>query len=321
MSLRAPVYIVGAGCAHPERELTSVDLADRVPGLPAGWSEQHLGMTSRHVLGIDESVNDLTIAALSTALEHAHLTGDDLDMVLCGNVFPEQVVPASASFVARSINPDVIAFDVKAACASFIYALATSTALLDGRGLRRAAVCSGEHPTAYADYSDSRSCVFFGDAAGAVVVTTDEPARGAFEIVDIELNGDHEFPERVFVPRHGYFRSDGRYSFSQVCRLGSAAIRELFDRNDVDPDAIVGLAMHQASQHINDSVSEAIGVPVDRHWHNFEWAGNQSAAGVATAFASGWTRHRDVLRDGDHVLLAAVGGGYTGAAALLRWKM
>lgn len=320
MSLSRPVYVVGAGHAHPERELASTDLERIVPGVSEGWSEKHLGMTSRRVLGVEECVNDLLVEAVADALREAGWSGASLDAIVCGTVFPDQVVPASASYVARAHNPAAVAFDVSAACASFLYALSTAGGLLQTDGFRRAAICSGERPTAYADYTDPHSCLFFGDSAGAVVATTQEPADACFELVDIVLNGDHEHPEKVFVPRNGHFRSDARFSFATVLRLGSAAVRSVLERNDVPPSRVVGSVMHQASQRVLVELGDLVGVPLDRQWHNYDWAGNQSAAGVVTALSAGWKAHRAELRDGDHVVLASVGGGYTGAAALLRWK-
>ncbi len=320
MPLSRSVYVVGSGHAHPERELTSTDLERIVPGIAEGWSEKYLGMRARRVLGVEEQLTDLLADAVGDALDDVGWPGDSLDAIVCGSLFADQVLPASASYVARAHNPAAVAFDVRAACASFIYALSTATGLLQTDGFTRAAVCSGEHATAFADYTDPHSCVFFGDSAGAVLVTTDEPAEPSFEVVDIVLNGDHEYPEKVFTHSRGHFRSDGRYSFGQVMKLGSGAVRELLDRNDLGADAVTAVVVHQASRRVIEEISERIGVSVDLHWHNYEWAGNQSAAGVVTAFSAGWKQHRSELRDGDHVVLAAVGGGYVGGAALLRWK-
>jgi 3-oxoacyl-[acyl-carrier-protein] synthase-3 len=320
MPMPRPVHLVAAGHAHPDRVLTSAELERTVPGLASGWSEKYLGMHSRRVLGVEGRVSDLLVGAVDDALAEVGWTGDSLDAIVCGTVFPDQVVPGSASYAARVHNPSAVAFDVSAACASFIYALSTVGGLLQTDGFTRAAVCSAEHPTAYADYTDPRSCVFFGDAAGAVLCTTETPTVPSFEVVDIALNGDHEFPEKVFVPRNGTFRSDGRYSFAEVLRLGSDVIATLLERNDVDPGSIAGSVMHQASERVLEELSRHSGMPLERQWHNFEWAGNQSAAGVVTAFSAGWKQHHPHLVPGDHVVLAAVGGGYTGAAALLRWR-
>ena len=320
MPLSRSVHLVGSGHAHPERELTSADLERIVPGMAEGWSDKYLGMRSRRVLGIEEQINDLLTDAVGSALDDAGWDGDSLQAIVCGALYPDQVLPASASYVARTYNPHAVAFDVRAACAGFIYGLSVANGLLHMDDYRRVAVCAGDHPTAYADYTDPRSCVFFGDSAGAVLLTTDEPTAPSFEMVDLTLNGDHEFPEKVYTHRSGHFTSDGRYSFGQVMRLGSDSVATVLERNEVDPSTVAGFAFHQASRRVLEEISVHTGIPSQKHWHNYEWAGNQTAAGVVTAFSAGWKEHRGELRDGDHVVLAAVGGGYVGGAALLRWK-
>lgn len=304
---------------HPERVLTSSALESVVPGLSEGWSEKYLGMHSRRVLGVEEQINDLMVESVTAALTDAEWDGGSLDVIVSGSLYPDQVLPASASYVAQVHNPAAVAFDVRAACASFVYAISTATGLLQTDGYRRAVVCVGEHPTAYADYTDQQSCVFFGDSAGSILLTSEEPTVPCFEVVDVVLNGDHEYPEKVFTHRRGHFQSDGRYSFSQVMALGSGSILSVLDRNDLEPADVVGLAFHQASRRVLEEISTCTGVPVERHWHNYEWAGNQTAAGVLTAFSAGWQAHRAELTPGDHVVIAAVGGGYAGGAVLLRW--
>ena len=145
--------------------------------------------------------------------------------------------------------------------------------------------------------------------------------HGAFEVLGVELEGDAEFPERVYTHRAGHFRSDGRFSFEQVMRLSGIVVGRLFADHDVTAADLTAFAVHQASAKVVGSLAESVGVSIERSWQNYEWAGNQSASGVVTAFSAGWHAARPTLRDGDLVLLAAVGGGYTAGAALLRWTV
>ncbi|HET8929697.1 MAG TPA: hypothetical protein VFN21_03465, partial [Acidimicrobiales bacterium] len=267
MPLPLPVRLVGSGHVHPERELTSSTLERSVPGLYDGWSEKYLGMRSRRVLGINEQINELLIESATLALHAAGWRGDSLDAIVGGSLYPDQVLPASASYVAQAHSQSAVAFDVKAACAGFIYALSVANGLLQTGRYRRAAVCVGDHPTAYADYTDSHSSVFFGDAAGTVLLTTEEPAGACFEVMDVVLNGDHEYPEKVYTHRRGNFQSDGRYSFGRVMGLGTDAIKKVLDQNGVAASDVVGVAFHQASRRVLEEISVRTAIPVDRHWH------------------------------------------------------
>lgn len=313
-----PIVIVATGHSHGRIELSSGELESTVPGLTDGWSARHLGIRTRRVIPVHERITTYTSSAVRAALRRADWTGDSLDAIICGTSFPDQVNPASAAFVASDINPAALAFDVNAACASFLYGLAVARSLLATEAvLRRVAVCTAEHASAWADYTDSHSSVFWGDSGGAALVTN-EPLPG-FAVVDVELIGDHRFPEKVFTPRNGTFRSDGKFSFEQVVRLSTVSTKALLERNRLDVADLAAVVPHQSNARLFDAFSSSLGVSTDRFWSNVEWAGNQASSGLLTAFSAGWHARSTELLDGDHVLLVTVGAGYACGATLLRW--
>jgi 3-oxoacyl-[acyl-carrier-protein] synthase-3 len=185
--------------------------------------------------------------------------------------------------------------------------------------LHRVAVMAAERPTAWADYQDRESCIFWGDSAACVLLARG-PVSGSFDLVDVAVANDNEFPRKVNVPRDSTFRHDGRYSYQQVLRLSQECAGRVLGPAGVSATDLAAFVGHQSNVHLLGELGGRLGVPWDRQWHNVEWAGNQSAAGVASAFSGGWTEHRDGLVEGDHVLLTSVGGGYSGGAALLRWR-
>jgi 3-oxoacyl-[acyl-carrier-protein] synthase-3 len=318
----APLFLVSSGHAHPTHEISSEAFEAGIPGITPGWSRKHLGMESRRILGPQERAVDLAIAATRDAMAEVGWEVGSIDLVVGGSVFPDQIVPASASYVANACSPLAVAFDLNAACSTSLFALATAAGLFAiDDGIERAAVCTADHPTAWVDYTDPHSCVFFGDAGSAMLLARTPGENGAFELLGVELEGDAEFPERVYTHRAGHFRSDGRFSFAQVMRLSGIVGGRLLADHGVTPGDLTAFAVHQASERVITTLAENVGVSIDRSWQNYRWAGNQSASGVVTAFSEGWHAARPTLRDGDLVLLAAVGGGYTAGAALLRWTI
>jgi 3-oxoacyl-[acyl-carrier-protein] synthase-3 len=312
--------VIASGHAHPAGVLTNAELEATVPDLRDGWIQRVLGIEERRVLRGDETLLDLGHRALDDALARAGWAPESLDAVICGISFVEDVLPATASLVASGRSHHAIAFDVNAACASWLYSIVVARSLMaTDPGLQRVAVLAAEHPTAWADYGDRESCIFWGDSAACILLAR-EPVAGCFELVDAMAVNDNEFPFKVNVPRDSTFRHDGRYSYRQVLRLSTHAATTVLDRAGVAPSELAAFVGHQSNLHLLGELGERIGVPWEKQWHNVEWAGNQSAAGVATAFSGGWIDHREQLRDGDHVLLTSVGGGYSGGAALLRWR-
>lgn len=312
-------YIVASGHAHPERVVTSDGLARTVPGLEVGWSEARLGITERRMAASHEHIAGFAVSALRQALEHVGWSGSDLDAIICGTSFVDDLLPATASMIARDVSPSALAFDVNAACASVPYTLVLAESLLMTHDdIERIAVCVAERPTAWANYEDRDSCVFWGDSAGCVLLQ-----RGGdtgLRLAATALKNDSTFAEKVRVRRGGHFQHDGRYSRGQVIDLTEATCKQVLASEGIDPASVRVFVGHQSNIPLLRDIGERLGVPWDRQWHNVEWAGNQGGAGVLTALSAGLHANPGKLRRGDYVLVAAVGGGYSAGAVLLEWR-
>ena len=313
--------IVAGGHGHPTTVLDTHQLEAVLPNFESGWVGDRLGMKTRRVALPHERVADLGIDATAQALERAGWVGDDLDLIVCGASFLEDLMPSRASVVAQALNPHAVAFDVNAACSSALYAIAVAHSMMSvDPSLRRAAVCVVERPTASADYRDSRSSVFFGDSAACLLVErSEDSAETGFAIDVIAMLNDATNAEAVRVPRNGHFHHDNREAFRHVMNMGEQVALAALEGAAIGVDDVDFLVGHQANQSVLGSLGDRLGIPWEKQWHNFEWAGNQGAAGVLTAFCGEWYTHLDELTVGDRVMLNTVGSGYTGAAILLRW--
>lgn len=313
------IFVVGTGHAHPDKVLTSDALADEVGDLEAGWSEKHLGIDARRVLTDDERLWTLAISATRQALGVAGWDGEQLDAVICGTSFVDNLLPATASLVAQAVSAGAFAFDLNAACASGPYGLVVAESLMRTRAnLRRVAVCVAERPTAWADYSTRDSCVFWGDSAGCVLL--ERGGSSGLRLLGTAVRNEAEFADKVRVPRGGSFAHDGRYSRSRVVFLTRATCAEVLAGAGATGSDVRAFVGHQSNIPLLHQVGEELGVPWSRQWHNVEWAGNQGGAGALTALSAGMHEHGADLDAGDLILVAAVGGGYSAGAALLEWQ-
>jgi len=313
------LHLVASGHRHPDTVLGTDALEATLPNLRPGWTADRLGIETRRVALPHERVADLGAAALMDALERAGWESHQLDLVVCGASFLEALMPARASVIAEMVSPAALAFDVNAACSSFVYSLSVAASMLASEPtVNRAAVCVVERPTASADYSDAHSSVFFGDSAAAVLVQREAIERG-WLVVGLALSNDAVGSGAVTVPFRGHFRHDNRDALRHVVNMGEKVVAEVLAENGLSIDDISAVIGHQANTTVLGALGERLGVPWERQWHNFEWAGNQGAAGVATAFSEGWCDRSGELRPGDFVVLVSVGSGYTAGAVLLRW--
>lgn len=311
--------LVASGHSHPTTELATEHLEAVLPNVKGGWIAGRLGMSTRRVAAPHERMADHGITAVQDALGRAGWDASDLDLIVCGASFLEELMPARAAVIAEAVQPAAIAFDVNAACSSFLYALAVADALLQTRTeIRRAAVCVVERPTASADYRDSHSSVFFGDSAGCVLIEREHGEVG-FAVESLILLNDAIGCEDVRVPRHGHFHHDNSEAFRHVILMGAQSAKSAMHEAGVGVDDIRVVVGHQANEAVLRSLGDQVGIGWDRQWHNFEWAGNQGAGGVLTAFSQGWVERSSELHPDDRVMLNTVGSGYSAAAAVLRW--
>lgn len=312
------LFLVATGHRHGEVTITSEELDERF-GLADGWSQKYLGMSSRRRLPAGDDIAPLAIEAVHHALSRAGWSGRDLDLLVCGTAFVDQLLPPTSSRIASGVNPDVTCFDVNATCAGFPYAVAVAAAMATwDHSVERLAVCVAENTSAHADHDDPESSVFWGDAAGAAVFQRG-PRPGSFEVLGAELTNDSELPEFVKVPRRGYFHHDGPRAYKSVVRLSEVVGRRVLTLVGAEGTDVKVFVGHQSGTRLLADVARSLDIPVERQWQSAPWAGNQGGAGSLTALSHGWHEHGDTLDDGDLVLVACVGAGVTAGSVLLRW--
>lgn len=311
-------YLVAAGSRHGAEVISSADL-DAKFGLREGWSEKYLGMSERHRLRDGEDIAPLAVSAVQDALKRARWSGHDVDLIVCGTTFVDQPVPSTAARIASEINPVATNFDVNAACAGFPYALTIASSLsLWNSEYQKIAVCMAENISPYIDHDDSESSIFFGDSAGVALLQREKSSQ-SFEVVAAEIaNNSHE-PGVVHVERGGYFGHNGRVAYQYVVEMSTLVGKRVLDLVGATGKDVHRFVGHQSSTRLLKDVADSIGVPDGQQWTNVAWAGNQSGAGSLTAFSAGWQEYGSELSDGDLVLVASVGAGFTSGAVLLRW--
>ncbi|HKX46032.1 MAG TPA: ketoacyl-ACP synthase III, partial [Planctomycetota bacterium] len=301
----------------PRDVITNAELLERIDTTDE-WIVAHTGMRERRRAPADWDTSDLGADATRAALERTGWAGDDVDLLVCATSTPDRLIPATASFISKKLGIDPVAFDVNAACSSFVYGLAVVEGLMGRMGYQRAALCTAEKYTRVTDYTDRSTCIFFGDSAATVLLQTERPERG-LEVVDVTLENCNEGADYVTTFIGGYFWQDGRRVKEYALRSFEKSARDMLARHDLAIGDIRAFCGHQANLRVLEQVGAAIGLRPEQHWHNVAELGNQGAAGVATAFCTRLDEHRASLRDGDLFLLTVFGSGFTYASALLRW--
>jgi 3-oxoacyl-[acyl-carrier-protein] synthase III len=318
--------VLGCGSYLPSQVLTNADLALKVDTSDE-WIVQRTGIHERRIAAPGELTSHMATQAARSALAHARVEADSIDLIVLATSTPDNTFPASAVSVQADLGiTRGAAFDLQAVCSGFVYALATADALLKSGGFSRALVIGAETFSRLMDWTDRTTCVLFGDGAGAVVLDAQElpDSRESRGILITKLRSDGRHKSKLYVDGGpsstgtvGHLRMEGREVFRHAVAMITDVVEDAFNVTGYTADDIDWFIPHQANKRIIDGSAHKLGIApakvittVDRH-------GNTSAASIPLALADALAERR--IKRGDLLLLEAMGGGFTWGAALVRW--
>lgn len=322
--------ISGWGMSVPDRVVTNGDLAREIPGVDEDWIVRRSGILERRIAGPEETTSTLATEAARRALACAGVGAEEIDLVVVATCTPDRLIPSTAPLVQAALGATRAgAFDVNAACAGFLTALAAAEAMVRTGSVRRALVIGAEVMSRFVDRSDPKTSVLFGDGAGAVVIEQSEALAG---LLFLELGADGAAASLIEVPAGGSARPASaatiaagehaiRMNGPEVYRAAVRVMAQAAERAAARagfrvPDADL-LIMHQANQRIIDEVGARVGIAPDRVFSNVERYGNTSAASVPIALCE--AANTGLLRPGSRLMVSVVGAGLTWAAGVLLW--
>jgi len=318
--------IVGCGAYLPERILTNTELAKTV-NTSDEWIVTRTGIEKRHIAADGELTSDLAYEAAVAALRHAGLKIDDIDLIVLATATPDNTFPSTATQVQKRLGMTWgAAFDVQAVCSGFIFALAVADNFLRLGQAKGALVIGAETFSRILDWTDRRTCVLFGDGAGAVVLRAEEGALGSEKpgILSTHLHSDGRYRDLLYVDGGpsstqtvGHLRMSGREVFRHAVVNLSSVVHEALAANNLQPDDIDWIVPHQANKRILTSTAKKLGLPIERIIVTVQEHANTSAASIPLALTTAVTDGR--IQPGHLLLLEAMGGGFTWGSALARW--
>lgn len=322
MSLKT--VLRGCGAYLPEKTLTNDDLA-RMVDTSDEWIRERTGIRERHVASEGELSSDLATKAAARALNAAGLAAADIDLVIVATTTPDLTFPATAAIVQAKLGVgEGAAFDIQAVCTGFIYALATADKFLTSGQHRRALVIGAETFSRILDWKDRATCVLFGDGAGAFVIEAqDAEVAGPRGFMNSYLRCDGRLVDLLYVDggvsstgTAGHVRMQGNKVFREAVIRISQAMEQVAADAGINVRDIDWFVPHQANERIIQGVVKKLNLRQDQVISTIAGQGNTSAASIPLAYCAGVDDGR--IKEGDLVLLEAVGGGLTWGAALMR---
>lgn len=296
---------------HPEEIVTNADLG-RLVDTSDEWIVSRVGIRERRKAPKDMKVHVMGALAAKLALEGQPA----VDTVVCGLSVSDYHLPSTANLIARELEgcADAAAFDVRAACSSFVFGLHALRGLFALGDTRRALLVVPEAYTHVTDYKDRSTCILWGDAAFACLVTADAPAGLSFEVEDTFVGSRSQDALLVQAEIGGSFKQQGNAVHAFAIRKMTSVVETSLERRKLTVADLSWFIGHQANLAILERAAERLGIPPSKHLSNIEKFGNTGAAGAPSVLAQNVER----FSDGERIAVATVGSGLSWGGALLR---
>ncbi len=323
--------ITAVGKYVPEKVLTNKDL-EKMVDTSDEWITTRTGIKERRIAEDDQASSDLAAEAFKDMQARYNVDPEEIDMIIVPTVTPDMFFPSTAALIQGKIGAkNACGYDISAACSGFIYALEIASSHIKTGKYKKILVCGAEKMSSITDYEDRNTCILFGDAAGLVLM---EPSQDDNGIMDIDLHMDSVGTEYLYMKAGGskhpathetvvnkwhYVYQDGRpvykYAVSRMVKVGV----DMVNKHGYTGEDLTLFVPHQANQRIIEACAKRLKLRDDQVMSNIHKYANTTSATIPLGLSDAVEEGR--LKKGDLVLLTAFGGGFTWAAALIKWSI
>lgn len=318
-------YIKGTGSYTPPKILKN-DFFDAV-GSSDEWIFKNLGIRERRI-AVGEVTSDLATKAAINALEKAEISANEIDLIIVATSTPDRQAPSTACFVQEKIGaPHAVAFDISAVCSGGLYGLAIGSQFIQTGMYQNVLVIGADTFSSITDWTRKDS-VFFGDGAGAVVLSATTEDKG---FLDFKLHADGTGKLHFNIPAGGceipateetikqglhFFQMNGKEVYNTATKVLPEVIHEILDANQLKSEDIDWVIPHQPSIRILQKVAEEVNIPFEKVMTNMDKYANTSGGTIPIVLDE--TYRSGKIQPGNILLFAAVGSGWTWGSALYK---
>jgi len=324
------VSFKGSGSYVPDQILTNEEISKNVDTSDE-WIKSRTGISERRISRLEDNVTDMGYKAALNAIEMANWDIKTIDLIILATSTPHDLFGSAPSIQSKLGASNAVAFDLTAACSGFLFALITASQFLKAGNFKRALVVGADQLSSFVDWNDRRSCILFGDGAGALAIeATNEfdnfigfdmrtdGRRGCFLNLPSKNNKDSiienvEFLSGGFSP----IQMNGQEVYKFAVKEVPLILDNLFRKTNYSSDEVDWLVLHQANQRILDSVGDRLKIPREKILSNLEKYGNTSAATIPLMMDE--AIRKNSIKQNDIIATSGFGAGLSWGAALIKW--
>lgn len=323
------VKIIGTGSYAPETIFTNEYLETILP-TTSQWIYENLGIKERRIAAKNECTSDLAATAAINAIKDSGLTSNDIDLIIVATATPDRLAPSTAAIVQDKIKAyNAVAFDIAAVCSGFLYGMSVASQFIAAGVYDNVLVLGADTYSRITDWT-RRDAVFFGDGAGAAVISHGNVNEGflAFRLYTDGRGkwnftipaGGSEIPASEESVKNGqhFFQMNGKAVYETGTIVLPKAINQVLKDTGLTVNDIDYLIPHQPSIKILQKTAEIIGLPFEKVMTNMDRYANTSGGTIPILLDE--VKKSGKLKKGDVILFAAVGSGWTYGASILKWS-
>jgi 3-oxoacyl-[acyl-carrier-protein] synthase-3 len=316
------------GAYIPPKVMTNKDF-EKIIDTTDEWITKRTGIKERRISEENEASSDLGAKAAEIAIQRAGISKEEVDLLICATVTPDYLcMPSTACLIASKLGlPNLMAFDISAACTGFVYALSIAKAFIESGMKKNVLIVGAETYTSILDYTDRGTCFIFGDGAGAAVISATDNITEA--IVDVNCSSDGNYDDLIKTPGGGSkhpcsqevldnkmacIQMKGNETFKLAVKTLTSDVKVMLEKHKLSNESIDHFIPHQANLRIIKAVGEALGLSEEQTVITVDKYGNTSAASSPMAMNYAYEQGR--IKAGDTVLFDAFGAGLTWGSAL-----
>lgn len=313
----------------PDRILTNQDLETMVETSDE-WIRTRTGIEERRLVGEGEASSNMATRVAEQLMDRSGVKAGDLDVIIIATVTPDMMFPSTAALVQNNLGADQAwGFDLSGACTGFLYALETGTKFIESGKYQNVMVIGVDTMSAIVNYKDRNTCVLFGDGCGGVLL---QPSQNEVGILDAILRIDgsggpflnmsaggslHPASHDTVDKDMHYIYQDGRAVYKFAVKGMADISAEILEKNGYQGKDVKLFVPHQANKRIIDAAAKRCGLTEDQVLININKYGNTTAGTIPIGLDEAAEEGR--IQEGDLVLLAAFGAGFTWGSILLTW--
>ena len=324
------VSFKGSGSYVSDQILTNHEISNKVDTSDE-WIKSRTGISQRRISDLKDDVVEMGYRSALAAIQMTDWDIETIDLIVLATSTPNDLFGSAPSIQAKLGAHNAVAFDLTAACSGFLFALITASQFLKGGFYKRAIVIGADQLSSFVDWNDRRSCILFGDGAGAIAIEATNQSdnffgfdmrtdgeRGCFLNLPLKDNIDSIIDDINFLS--GGFspiQMNGQEVYKFAVKEVPIILDKLFKKTNYSSDKVDWLVLHQANQRILDSVGDRLKIPREKILSNLEKYGNTSAATIPLMMDEAIRNHS--IKQNDIIAISGFGAGLSWGAALIKW--